>query len=68
MSKKMGFNGARKHQKVEDPYFYYYADKLGFLVWAEMPSAYRFNQCEIMAVNSGYLQLLRQLLLHQLLL
>ncbi len=61
MSKKMGFNGARKHQKVEDPYFYYYADKLGFLVWAEMPSAYRFNQCEIMAVNSGYLQLLRQL-------
>lgn len=27
-SKAMGFNGARKHQKVEDPYFYYYADTI----------------------------------------
>ena len=38
----MGFNGARKHQKLEDPYFYYYADELGFLTWCEMPSAYNF--------------------------
>ena len=28
IAKEMGFNGARKHQKIEDPYFYYYADKL----------------------------------------
>ncbi|MGN1077788.1 MAG: glycoside hydrolase family 2 protein [Candidatus Gallimonas sp.] len=38
----MGFNGARKHQKFEDPYFYYYAEELGFLAWCEMPSAYNF--------------------------
>lgn len=38
----MGFNGARKHQKWEDPYFYYYAEELGFVTWCEMPSAYRF--------------------------
>ncbi len=42
--KKMGFNGVRKHQKVEDPYFNYYADNLGFYVWAETPSGYLF--CE----------------------
>jgi hypothetical protein len=32
----MGFNGARKHQKVEDPRWLYWADTLGFLVWGEM--------------------------------
>ena len=34
----MGFNGARKHQKIEDPRWLYWADTLGFLVWEEMPS------------------------------
>lgn len=43
LAKRMGFNGCRKHQKVEDPAFYYWADKLGFLVWAEMASAYKFS-------------------------
>jgi len=38
LAKAMGFNGARKHQKVEDPRWLYWADRLGFLVWAEMPS------------------------------
>ena len=42
MAKEMGFNGARKHQKFEDPYFYYLADELGYLTWCEMPSAYNF--------------------------
>src|SRR5947207_5530714 len=36
--KAFGFNGARKHQKVEDPRWLYWADRLGFLVWAEMPN------------------------------
>lgn len=35
LSKEMGFNGCRKHQKVEDPRFLYWADVLGFLVWGE---------------------------------
>lgn len=43
LTKAMGFNGARKHQKIEDPRYYYWADKLGLLVWGEMPSAYEFN-------------------------
>ncbi|KAF2020422.1 glycoside hydrolase family 2 protein [Aaosphaeria arxii CBS 175.79] len=43
LSKKLGFNGCRKHQKVEDPIFLYYADKLGYLVWGEMANAYQFS-------------------------
>ena len=43
VSKELGFNGARKHQKFLDPY-YYYADELGFLVWCELPSVYSFNK------------------------
>ena len=42
-----GYNGARKHQKVEDPRYYYWADKMGLLVWGEVPSAYLFCDEEI---------------------
>ena len=34
-SMKLGFNGARLHQKVFEPRFLYWADKLGYLVWGE---------------------------------
>jgi hypothetical protein len=39
----MGFNGARKHQKVEDSRWLYWADRLGFLVFGEMANAHRFS-------------------------
>ncbi len=45
--KAMGFNGVRKHQKVEDPRYLYWADVLGLAVWEEMPSAYRYNRLSI---------------------
>jgi beta-galactosidase/beta-glucuronidase len=45
--KALGFNGVRKHQKIEDPRFLYWADRLGLLVWEEMPSCYRFTQDSI---------------------
>ncbi|MDX9753469.1 MAG: glycoside hydrolase family 2 TIM barrel-domain containing protein [bacterium] len=38
LSKAVGFNGARLHQKVFEPRFLYWADKLGYLVWGEYPS------------------------------
>ena len=44
MTKEMGFNGARKHQKVEDPRFLYWADRMGLLVSGEMPNAYLFDE------------------------
>nr|WP_289767359.1 sugar-binding domain-containing protein [uncultured Acetatifactor sp.] len=36
LMKEMGFNGCRKHQKVEDARFLYHADTMGLLVWGEM--------------------------------
>jgi beta-galactosidase/beta-glucuronidase len=42
-AKAMGFNGARKHQKVEDPRWLYWADKLGYFVWGEMANAQDYS-------------------------
>ena len=47
LAKAMGFNGVRKHQKIEDPRYLYWADRLGLLVFEEMPSAYRFTRTAI---------------------
>ncbi len=41
MTKKLGFNMARKHVKVEPERWYYWCDKLGLLVWQDMPSGDR---------------------------
>ena len=41
--KRLGFNGVRIHQKVEDPRFLYWCDRLGVVVWSEMASAYVFS-------------------------
>lgn len=41
--KELGFNGVRLHQKVEDPRFLYWCDRLGLLVWGEMANAYIFT-------------------------
>jgi beta-galactosidase/beta-glucuronidase len=43
MAKSFGLNGARKHQKVEDPRWLYWCDKLGFIVWGEMANAYEYS-------------------------
>ena len=38
LAQEMGFNGARLHQKVFEPRFLYWADRLGYLVWGEFPN------------------------------
>ena len=38
-AKAFGFNGVRKHQKIEDPRWLYWCDRLGIMVWEEMPNA-----------------------------
>lgn len=43
LAKEMGFNGIRAHQRIPDPRYLYWADRLGLLVWEEMPSPYRFS-------------------------
>ncbi|MFT3702895.1 MAG: glycoside hydrolase family 2 TIM barrel-domain containing protein [Agriterribacter sp.] len=37
-TKELGFNMIRKHVKVEPARWYYYCDKIGMLVWQDMPS------------------------------
>jgi len=41
ITKKLGFNMCRKHVKVEPERWYYWCDKLGLLVWQDMPSGDR---------------------------
>lgn len=41
--KEMGFNGARKHQKIEDNRYMYLCDTLGLAMWAEMPSSFEYS-------------------------
>jgi hypothetical protein len=36
--KELGFNMVRKHVKVEPDRWYYWCDKMGMLVWQDMPS------------------------------
>jgi hypothetical protein len=39
MTRKLGLNLARKHVKIEPDRWYYWADKLGLLVWQDMPGS-----------------------------
>lgn len=56
MAKEMGFNGARKHQKVEDPRFLFWADKMGYLVSAEMPNAQGFDERYVERFNREWME------------
>jgi len=47
----LGFNGVRLHQKIEDPRFLAWCDRLGLVVWAEMPSAYEFSRTTVSRVT-----------------
>ena len=60
LTKAMGFNFARKHQKAEDPRYLYWADKLGLLVWAEMPSGRIFSSELVTSLSAQWLDLVRR--------
>ncbi|KAM4062047.1 glycosyl hydrolases family 2, sugar binding domain-containing protein [Hirsutella rhossiliensis] len=64
LAKRMGFNGCRKHQKVEDPLFYYWADKLGYLVWAEMANSYQYSPEYIDRFNQEWTESVRLAINH----
>ena len=42
VTKQLGFNMARKHVKVEPARWYYHCDRLGLLVWQDMPSGDKY--------------------------
>jgi hypothetical protein len=64
LAKAMGFNGVRKHQKIEDPRYLYWADTLGLLVWEEMPSAYRFTRTSIERLTREWKDVIRRDISH----
>lgn len=60
LAKALGFNGVRKHQKLEDPRFYAWADHLGLLVWVELPSAYAFDAVSVGRLTRTWLGAVEQ--------
>lgn len=56
-AKAMGFNGARKHQKAEDPRWLYWADRLGYLVWGEMANAQDYSDDYVARFTDEWRQL-----------
>ncbi len=54
MSMACGYNGARLHQKVFEPRFLYWADKLGYLVWGEFPNwGYNYEARRLRPLRHG---------------
>jgi hypothetical protein len=60
LTKRLGFNGARKHQKVENPRWLYWCDVLGLLVWEEMPSPYRFTPEGVERLTREWMEVIRR--------
>ncbi len=58
--KQLGFNGVRKHQKIESARYLYWADRMGLLVWEEMPSAYRYTTRSIQRLTREWLEVLQR--------
>ncbi len=58
--KAMGFNGVRKHQKIEDPRFLSYCDREGLLVWEEFPSSHHFSRESLVRFMSEWPEVIRR--------
>ena len=58
--KQLGFNGVRIHQKIEDPRFLYWCDRLGVLAWGELPSALAFDPVTIGRLTREWLDVLER--------
>ena len=60
LTKAMGFNAVRKHEKTEDERYLYYADILGLGVWCEMPSSYYYTEKSIAKTAAQWQEIVRQ--------
>ncbi|HHU79326.1 MAG: glycoside hydrolase family 2 protein [Caldicoprobacterales bacterium] len=59
-TKEFGYNGARKHQKVEDPIYLYWCDKMGLLVWGEMASPYEYDETMVKANMTEWMEVVER--------
>jgi beta-galactosidase/beta-glucuronidase len=62
--KELGFNTVRVHQKVEDPRFLYWADRLGLLVWGETANAYAFTPEAVRRLTTEWLDVVHRDISH----
>ncbi len=60
LAKELGFNGVRKHQKVEDPRYLYWTDKLGLLVSGEMANAYLFDDHAVARITREWIEVVKR--------
>ena len=60
IAQSLGFNGVRKHQKVADPRFLYYADRRGLLVSGEIADAQEFTIEEVARFNREWTEAVRR--------
>ncbi|KGE19055.1 glycoside hydrolase family 2 protein [Paenibacillus wynnii] len=56
----MGYNGVRKHMKVEDSRFLYWCDVKGMLVWSEMAAAFEFNDQAVVRFTREWMEVVPQ--------
>ncbi|GAA1734822.1 glycoside hydrolase family 2 protein [Brachybacterium phenoliresistens] len=62
--KELGFTAARIHQKVEDPRFLFWADRLGLLIWGETANAYAFSPRAAAAITHEWTEIVEQVRAH----
>ena len=56
----MGYNGLRKHQKIEDERFLYWCDVKGMLVWSEMAAAYQYSDQAVTEFTREWMEIVQQ--------
>lgn len=56
----MGYNGVRKHMKIEDARFLYWCDVKGLLVWSEMAATFEFQDQAVEAFTKEWLEIVEQ--------
>lgn len=57
---QLGYNGVRKHQKIEDEKFLYWCDVKGLLVWSEAPATYYYNDEMVQEFMKQWMDIVRQ--------
>lgn len=56
----LGYNGLRKHQKIEDERFLYWCDVKGMLVWSEAPAFYTYSDYAVRIFTEEWLDIVSQ--------
>jgi beta-galactosidase/beta-glucuronidase len=57
---EMGYNGVRKHMKIEDARFLYWCDVKGLLVWSEMAATFEFHDLAVEAFSKEWIEIVLQ--------